>query len=131
MMVPIRFGQVIRQLAVGHRRCFHAGIGTGLIESNWVKGSEHADVWQDRRIVFSMAVAIRRNVHDQIDVEARAILADSLGVFGHLAVQFFIGIPFDGFNGVEGTGADAAAAAFAQVFLCTGLRGYGRRYFHR
>ena len=67
-----------------------------------------------------MAVTVRRNVHDQIDVETRAILADSLGVFGHLAVQFFIGIPFDGFNGVEGTGANAAAAAFAQVFVDVG-----------
>lgn len=51
MVVPIRFGQVIRQLAVRHRRCFHAGIGTGLVEGDRVKGSEHADVWQDRRIV--------------------------------------------------------------------------------
>lgn len=120
MMVPIRFGQVIRQLAVGHRRCFHAGIGTGLVEGDRVEGSEHADVRQDGRIVFSMAVAVRRNVHDQIDVEARAVLADGLGVFRHLAVQFFIGIPFDGFDGIEGTGADAAAAAFAQVFVDVG-----------
>ena len=66
-------------------------------------------------IVFGMAVAVRRNVHDQVDVEARAVLADGLGVFGHLAVQFFAGIPFDGLNGIKSTGADAAAAAFAQV----------------
>lgn len=120
MMVPIRFGQVIRQLAVGHGSGFHAGIGAGLVECDRVEGSEHADVRQDGRIVFSMAVAVRRNVHDQVDVEARAVLADGLGVFRHLAVQFFIGIPFDGFDGIEGTGADAAAAAFAQVFVDVG-----------
>ena len=67
-----------------------------------------------------MAVAVRRNVHDQVDVEARAVLADGLGVFGHLAVQFFIGIPFDSLNGIKSTGTDAAAAAFAQVFVDVG-----------
>ena len=58
-----------------------------------------------------MTVAVRRNVHDHIDMEARTILTDSLSIFSHFAVEFFIGVPFDGLDGVKGAGTDAAAAA--------------------
>lgn len=59
MMVPIGLCQMIRQLAVGHGRRLLTGIDTGLIEGYRVKGSEHADVRQDRRVVFGMTVAVR------------------------------------------------------------------------
>ncbi|KXA67248.1 hypothetical protein HMPREF3201_02059 [Megasphaera sp. MJR8396C] len=63
-------------------------------------------------------------------MEARTVLTDSLSIFGHFAVELFIGIPFDGLDSIKRTGTDAAAAALTQflddvsyvVFINDGVR---------
>ena len=110
-------GEVIAQLTVAYRGCLLAGIGSGLVDCDWVKGSEHTDVRQDRCIVFAVAVAVRRDVHCHIDVEGRTVLADSLGIFRHLTVEEIIGIPLTVADSIKGACTDAAAAALADILM--------------
>ena len=48
-------------------------------------------VRDDGRVVLPVAVAVRRNLVDDIDMESRAAVHHSLGVLGHLAVQLVVG----------------------------------------
>ena len=121
VMLPVRFRQIVAELAVGHGRRLLAGIHAGLVQSHRVKGREHADVGQNRCVVIAMTVAVGGNIHGQIDMEAGTVLAHGLGVFCHLAVQLVAGIPFIVADGVEGAGADAAAAALADILVDMGL----------
>lgn len=117
VMMPLGLGQIIGQLAVRHGRCSLAGIDTGLVDGYGVKGSKHADVRQDSRIIFTVTVTVRGNIHGQVDVEGRPVLADGLGIFGHLAIQLVTSIPLNSFDRIKGAGADATAAALAQILI--------------
>ena len=64
-----------------------------------------------------MAVAVRRDVAHDVDVEARAVLYDGLCVLRHLAVEQITSIPLLVADGIVRAGADAAAAALAEVFM--------------
>ena len=121
VMLPVRFRQVVAELAVGHWRHFLAGIHAGLIQGYRVKGSEHADVGQNRRIVVAVTVAVGRNIHGQIDVEAGTVLGNCPGILCHLAVQLVSGVPLVVTDGIEGAGTDAAAAALADILVDMGL----------
>ena len=59
MMVPVRLFQMVCQLAVRQGICLQAQIRTGLIQRHCVKGGQHAQARQNRRVVLSMAVAVR------------------------------------------------------------------------
>ena len=51
-------GQVVGQLAARKRLGLQTRIDTCLIESQRVIRSEHAQVWQNRNIVFTVAVTV-------------------------------------------------------------------------
>lgn len=61
----IRIFEMLRQLAARDRFRRQACIHTGLIQRQRILGYEHADVRQDRHIVFPMAVTVRTDVDDQ------------------------------------------------------------------
>ena len=46
-------------------------IRTGVIKRHRVERGEHADIRNDRRIIFRMTVAVGRNIHHDVDVEVR------------------------------------------------------------
>ena len=46
-------------------------VRTGLIQRHGIERSEHADVRDDWRVIFRMAIAERRNVHHDADMEMR------------------------------------------------------------
>ena len=117
VMMPVRFREIVRELAVRQRRRLEASVSTGLVECDGVKRGEHALVRQDRRIVLATAVAVRRDVAHDVDVEARAVLYDGLCVLRHLAVEQITSIPLLVADGIVRAGADAAAAALAEVFM--------------
>ena len=50
------------------------GIGTGHIEGNRVKGSKHSYIRDDSCVIFSMAVTVGGDIHDETDVEMRPVL---------------------------------------------------------
>lgn len=79
-------GQVIGKLAVRHGLGSQAGIRTGLIQSQRIKGGKHPDIRQDGGIIFSMAVSVGGDIHDQRNVEMGTSVHNCLGVFSHLAV---------------------------------------------
>ncbi len=60
-----------------------------------------------------MTVAVRRNIHGQIDMEARSVLHNRLRIFRHLLVEQISGIPLLILNSGETAGPNAAAAALA------------------
>ncbi len=66
-----------------------AGVHTCLVKSHRIEACEHSDIRQDRHVILSVAVTVRRNVDHQIDVEVRATVYDRLGVFGDLHVKLF------------------------------------------
>ena len=64
-----------------------------------------------------MAVAVRRDLARDADVKARPVLTDRLRVFRHAAVEDVSGVPNLVVKRIEGTGADAAAAALAKLLV--------------
>ena len=117
MMVPIRVSQVISKLAVANRRGLLAKVSACLVQSHGVEGREHPNVGQNGCIILIMAVTVRRNVHNQADMEGRPPGTQSAGIFGHLAAKHFGGVVIFVLNGVESACPDAAAAALAQLLV--------------
>ena len=117
MALPVLLREVVGELAVRQRRRLEAGVGARLVERDGVEGGEHADVRQDGGVVLAVAVAVRRDVAHDVDVEAGTVLADCLRVLRHLAVEEVAGIPLLVADRVEAAGADAAAAALAEVLV--------------
>ncbi len=120
VMVPVGLCKVVAELGIPDRLCFEAEVGAGLIESDRIKGREHADIRQDRRVIFTMAVTVRRNILDQGHMEGRAVSDDSGGVLGDLHAEDVRGIAVIIFNRVESAGTEAAAAALAEVLINSG-----------
>ena len=52
MVMPVGLSQVIGQLRIGHWSSLKAGIHTGLIECNRIKGSEHSYIGKYWRIIL-------------------------------------------------------------------------------
>lgn len=98
---------------------FQTHIGAGLVEGDWVEGSEHADVGQNRGVVFAVAIAVRRHIDDERNVEVVASGNDGFGVFRHLGIQDAIGLVLCKVDGIEIAGTEATATAHAvfQIYL--------------
>ena len=64
-----------------------------------------------------MAVAVRRYIADNGNMEMRPSLQDRLAVFRHLIIQDVIGFAKGRFNGILGTDADAAPTAHAVLLI--------------
>ena len=117
MLFEFLIREVRTKLAVRNRRRLLTRIGRRLIAGHGVSRDEHADVRQNRRIVFGVAVAVRRNVHRDVDVKRRPVLANCLAILGHLAIEKITRIPLLIRYRVERAGADAATTAFAYIFV--------------
>ena len=117
IVFPVRLCEVVGKLAVRGGSCLLAGIYAGLIKRDGVEGGEHAEIRQDWRIVFAVAIAVGGNVHGEIDMEAGTVLADSLRIFRHFAVQQVAGVPLLVADGIVGAGTNATAAALADVLV--------------
>ena len=112
--VRIFLDVLIEDAARNDRGLVHE-VGTGTVECYRVKGGGDADVRDERDVVFKMAVAVRRNVGDDGDMEARAAIDDRQGILSHLLVEVVEGGVVVRADGIEGADADAAAAADAFV----------------
>lgn len=121
MVLPSLLGQMIRKLTVHQGRSGKAGVRTGLIQGDRIKGRKHAEVRQDRRVIFPMAVTIGRHVDNEVHMESRPTMNDGQDIFRHLTVKQLVGIPLHGFNGIKGTRPDTAAAASASRLIDVGL----------
>ena len=103
--------------AVWKNRLTVDSLGAGQIQRDGVGGCKHPDVRDDGHVVFRVAVAVRRDVADDIDAVAGTTVQHGLGVFRNLAVEE----PDTGLesrmDGVLGTDRDAAAAADAVVLI--------------
>ena len=86
MIVEVRAMHVVVKLASWHWSSGKASIHTSLVEGKRVLGDKHTDVRKDRRIVFRMAIAIRRDIQYQRDVEMRTTIDHRLGIFSHFVV---------------------------------------------
>ena len=121
-------GKAIQCTARQYRLCIDC-IGAGLIQGDGIQRGKHAYIGNDRCIVFVVAIAMGRDVDDEVDMEAGLILDNRLCVFGNFVVDHIISVIFSGRNSVEGANADAAAAAGADfmmngsltVFQCDGI----------
>ena len=120
LVVMLHLGRAIGELGVGQRLGCHDGIGAGLVDGDRVEAREHADIVDDRRVVFGMAIAVGADIHSQRNVEAGTILDNGLGVLGDLTVEH-VGRGFiAGLDGVLVAHADAAAAAHAAIVVDSG-----------
>ena len=61
------------QDASSHNRLAVNSVHTGHIQGYWVERCKHTNVWNDRHVIFRMAIAVRRNVNDQADMEVWTI----------------------------------------------------------
>ena len=117
LVVVLHLGRAIGELGVGQRLGCHDGIGAGLVDGDRVEAREHADIVDDRRVVFGMAIAVGADIHGKRDMEARAAVDDGLGVLGNLAVEHVGRGLIAGLDGVLVAHADAAAAAHAAIVV--------------
>ena len=117
LVVVLHLGGAIGELGVGQRLGCHDGVGTGLVDGDRVEAREHADIVDDGRVVFGMAVAVGADVHGERNVEARAAVDDGLGVLGDLAVEHVGRGVIAGLDGVLVAHADAAAAAHTAIVV--------------
>ena len=117
VVMPIGLGEVVAELAVADRLRLQRHVDARLVERDGIERGEHADVGQDRRVIFAVTVAVRRDVTRDADVEAWAILTDGLRVLRHAAVEDVGGVPDLVVERVERTRADAAAAALAKLLV--------------
>ena len=62
-------GHVLCKLRAGQRRLTETSVGAGLVQGQGVERSEHAQVGKYWHVVARMAVAQRRNVAHQGDME--------------------------------------------------------------
>ena len=69
VIVEMRISQMIGELASRHGVCGQTGIGTGLIQSQGIKGGKHSQVGENRRIVFSVAVAVGGDIYYQRNMQ--------------------------------------------------------------
>ena len=117
LVVVLHLGRAIGELGVGQRLRRHDGVGAGLVDGDRVEAREHADIVDDRRIVFGMAVAVGTDVHGKRDVEARAAVDDGLGVLGDLAVEHVGRGLIAGLDAVLVACRNAASAAHAAIVV--------------
>ena len=111
--MPVFFCKIVSELAVADWLCCQTQIGAGLIQCDGIKGCEHSEVRKDGSIVFSVAAAVGRNVHDKADVEGGLACTDCGSVFCHLAAESLFCAVLLGADGIESAGAYAASAALA------------------
>ena len=125
MIAKSLFCHGIRQLAVRQRCLLQAGIHTGLIQRQGIKGCKHTDIGQNRSIVFAVAVTVRRHIHYQRDMEIRSAVHDSLRIFCHAAVKIFRCRIIAAVDRIKIAGTNAASAAqtllMINVHLMCGL----------
>ena len=121
MVLPAGFRQVVRKLAVGEGIRGEAEIRAGLVQRHRVEGGQHAEIRKDRGVVLPVAVAVGGDVHNQADMEAGFPGTDSGGIFRHLPPEHVGGGAVGCVDGVKGAGADAPAAALAEILMDDGF----------
>ena len=119
--MPALLLEVIRQLTVRQRVGLQTQIRTGLIQGYRVKGRQHAQIRQNRSVVFPVTVAVRRDVHDHIDVENRLSGSNRRGILRHFATEDFGYAVESRIDRIEGAGADTPAAALAEALVDDGF----------
>ena len=117
LVVVLHLGRAIGELGVGQRLGCHDGIGAGLVNGDRVEAREHADIVDDRRVVFGMAIAVGADVHGKRDVEARAAVDDGLRILGDLAVEHVGRGLIAGLDAVLVACRNAASAAHAAIVV--------------
>ena len=104
---------LVGEVGVRYGGGLHHGVGAGLVKRDGVVRGEEADVRHHSRVVLRVAVAEGRDVHDGGDVEVRLSVDYGLRVLRHLAADGSLRALPVRLHRVEGTSADAAAAAYA------------------
>ena len=102
-----------RRLSVGRAGAAFTTPAQGLVERNRVEGCEDAYAGDYRSVVVVPAVAFRRDVHYEADVEVRLVFYDSLRVFRDFVVQAFRGVPAGEHRAVELAERHALSASHA------------------
>ena len=87
MMVMVTFLQIMTKHTLLDRSHPVAQIRTRLIQSDRIKRCQHSDIRDDRDIVFRVAVTVRRDITDQRNMEARAILTYRIRILCHLVIE--------------------------------------------
>ena len=111
MVVEVWAVHTFIELTSWHWGSGKASIHTSLVECQRVLRYEHTDVREDRGIIFRVAVAVRRDVQYQRDVEMWTSVDNRLGVFGHFIVQKLWSMVVSRVDGIEVAGSNASATA--------------------
>jgi hypothetical protein len=93
------------------------GVNAGFVQGDRVKTRENSDVRHYGGVIFTMAIAIGRNLINNIDVEIRTSIQNRLAVFDHFEVDILVGGTVRVRDGMKITRTDAAPAANAAVVV--------------
>ena len=117
LVIMLHLGRAVGKLGVRQRLGRQDGVGAGLVDGDRVEAREHADVVDDGRVVFGVAVAVGADVHGKRDVEARTVLNNGLGVLGDLVVEYVGRGIIVGLDAVLVARGNAASAAHAAIVV--------------
>ena len=101
--MKMRGRQMFIQPEIRKWRCLLAQISTDHVQGYRIKGCQHADIGQNRRIILSMAITIGGYIHNKADMEAGTSIKDCLKVLGDFASQDLLCISVVIFNRIERT----------------------------
>ena len=120
LVIMLHLGRAVGKLGVRQRLGRQDGVGAGLVDGDRVEAREHADVVDDGRVVFGVAVAVGADVHGKRDVEAGAILNNGLRVLSDLVVEHVGRGIIVGLDAVLVARRNATAAAHAAIVVDSG-----------
>ena len=115
-MIVVHMG-LLTQTAVSNHRLLVVSVRTGNIQCNRVKGCKHTYIRYDRRIIFGVAIAAGRNIHNQTDMEMGTILQHSQRILCNLTVEDIVGLILRGLYSINRANADAATAADTLIVI--------------
>ena len=115
-MIP-GFVPMLFKLAVLNRGLSVYRVGTGYIQSYWVERGKHPHIRYNSSVISRMAVALRRHIHNQADVEARPFVNDRFGIFRHFLIQNVERLIISGLNCIPMTYANAPSTARAEAVV--------------
>ncbi len=125
-MVAVRMGH-LRKLAPRNDGLFIHRVRARHVERHRIKRGKHTDIRHDGNIVFRMAVAVRRHIHNEADMEIRSAGKHRLRVFGNLAIQDIVALILRRHDRILRANADTTAAAHTFIMVNRGLSVYDGR----
>ncbi len=84
------YSPCLAQLGRGNGRHVVYRIGACLVQGDWIEGGKEAYIGNNRQVILTVTIAVRRNLDDDAYVKTRSVVADGMGILGNFAIQLVV-----------------------------------------